>query len=258
MPFVEGRRSFDTRVCYRDHSHETWSIGVVDAGGSILRCQGKNSVLRAGDVIVIAPGVVHACNPLRGRWSYRMFYFDPVWIAALMRTSDLTGIVSQRLMSTQVRARVDEITAILQRPGGGSEKVSDLARAVSQVLKAARAKARKLSARGKTEAKADKIDTLRLYLDQHYSENIVAASLTVGLGLSRFQLIRAFKQRFGLTPRAYVLDRRIRAARVLLGKRYALADVAYRVGFSDQSHFQRTFKPRVAATPAQYRTARGL
>ncbi|WP_176518330.1 AraC family transcriptional regulator, partial [Pseudomonas faucium] len=33
----------------------------------------------------------------------------------------------------------------------------------------------------------------------------------------------------------------------------ALAEVAYRLGFADQSHFQRVFKAHVGVTPGQYR-----
>ena len=75
-------------------------------------------------------------------------------------------------------------------------------------------------------------------------------------GLGRYQLIRAFRTATGLTPHAYVLNARINRGRQLLGEGLALAEVAYRLGFADQSHFQRVFKAHVGVTPGQYRDVR--
>lgn len=49
------------------------------------------------------------------------------------------------------------------------------------------------------------------------------------------------------------IDQRIERARRLLEQGLPLADAALQLGFSDQSHFQRAFKQRVAATPGEYR-----
>ena len=74
-------------------------------------------------------------------------------------------------------------------------------------------------------------------------------------GLSRFQALRAFKQRYGLPPHAYQLCLRISHARVLLRGGVPAADVALRCGFADQSHFTRHFKRLNRITPMQYARA---
>ena len=74
-------------------------------------------------------------------------------------------------------------------------------------------------------------------------------------GLSRFQALRAFKQRYGLPPHAYQLCLRIGHARKLLREGAAAADVAARCGFADQSHFTRHFKRLNGVTPVQYARA---
>jgi AraC-like DNA-binding protein len=60
-----------------------------------------------------------------------------------------------------------------------------------------------------------------------------------------------------MTPHAWQLDRRIERARALLEQGMSLADAALQLGFADQSHFQRAFKQRVAATPGEYRQVAG-
>lgn len=73
-------------------------------------------------------------------------------------------------------------------------------------------------------------------------------------GLSRYHLIRSFKDRYGQSPHAYQLDQRIKKAKSLLQDGTSLADTALQLGFADQSHFQRNFKKRVAVTPKQYQS----
>lgn len=74
-------------------------------------------------------------------------------------------------------------------------------------------------------------------------------------GLSRFQALRAFKQRYGLPPHAYQVCLRVSHARRLLRDGASPADVAVRCGFADQSHFTRHFKRLTGITPAQYARA---
>jgi AraC-like DNA-binding protein len=74
-------------------------------------------------------------------------------------------------------------------------------------------------------------------------------------GLSRFQALRCFKQRYGLPPHAYQLCLRINQARCMLLEGASPADVAARCGFADQSHFTRHFKRLNGVTPMQYARA---
>ena len=79
------------------------------------------------------------------------------------------------------------------------------------------------------------------------------AELAQMAGMSRYQLIRAFRTATGMTPHAYQLNLRINQARVWLRSGEEMADVAYRLGFADQSHFQRVFKAHAGVTPGRYR-----
>ncbi len=72
------------------------------------------------------------------------------------------------------------------------------------------------------------------------------------LGASPAHLVRCFTRTFGIAPHAYVLGRRIEAARRLLLEGEPIAQVAAHVGFCDQSHLTRHFKRHVGTTPGQY------
>ena len=57
-----------------------------------------------------------------------------------------------------------------------------------------------------------------------------------------------------MSPASYIVNVRINAAKTLLGTTdRRISDIASDVGFFDHSHFIRTFKRIVGATPAKYR-----
>jgi AraC-like DNA-binding protein len=71
-------------------------------------------------------------------------------------------------------------------------------------------------------------------------------------GLSRFQVIRSFKRRYGLPPQTYQLYLKIVNAQRMLRRGTPPVDVALECGFVDQSHLGRHFKRLVGMTPGEY------
>lgn len=75
------------------------------------------------------------------------------------------------------------------------------------------------------------------------------------LSLSHFK--RAFRRSTGMPPYRWLTERRIEHSKQLLAESppRALADIALECGFSDQSHFTRTFARLAGATPGTWRRA---
>jgi AraC family transcriptional regulator len=73
--------------------------------------------------------------------------------------------------------------------------------------------------------------------------------------LSPYHFARQFKAATGLPPHQYVIARRVERAQHLLrgDGELGLAEVAFRAGFSDQSHFSSHFKRIIGVTPGQFR-----
>ena len=75
------------------------------------------------------------------------------------------------------------------------------------------------------------------------------------LGLSRYQLLRAFRTTMGIPPYAWLAQYRVKRARGLLASGLRPAEVATLVGFADQAHLTRWFRRVMGVTPAAYRNS---
>ncbi len=75
-------------------------------------------------------------------------------------------------------------------------------------------------------------------------------------GLSSGRFIDAFKASTGVTPHAYIIERRVRLAqRLILETDEPLCQIAFICGFSDQAHLTRLFGRAVGQTPMRWRKA---
>ena len=73
------------------------------------------------------------------------------------------------------------------------------------------------------------------------------------LGISEVYFRRLFAASLGVTPKQYILDLRIKKARILLRDTpLSVTEVAEECGFSSLYHFCRAFKSRTALTPSEY------
>jgi len=98
---------------------------------------------------------------------------------------------------------------------------------------------------------------LAAYIDAHLADRIRVGDLAELLDLSNSHFCRVFANAFGTSPHEYVTRRRIEAAQALmLTTSDALCAIAFRCGFSDQSHFIRVFRRIVRETPAAWRRIR--
>jgi AraC-like DNA-binding protein len=88
-----------------------------------------------------------------------------------------------------------------------------------------------------------------------YTRNVTLDELARAADMSKFELVRRFREAHRHTPHAYLLTLRINRARRLLAEGMRPAEVAALVGFSDQSHLNRHFRARLGMTPGAFSRA---
>ncbi len=94
------------------------------------------------------------------------------------------------------------------------------------------------------------IEYIRNNLDKDLGLNELASLLQ----MSPHYFCHLFKQSMGMTPHQYVIQTRVnRAKELLLMGKYSIAQIAFIVGFANQSHLNRHFKKLFGVTPGKVR-----
>jgi AraC-like DNA-binding protein len=256
LPHVEMRRADRSSACYQTHTHDEFSLGVIDAGSATYRNRQRQKTIHRGMTVMINPGEAHSCNPDAGqRWSYRMLFIDARWMARLQAAiPSLAGgdYVPFALSSSATAAcyqQFDELFEVLEQDEdalAGDEKL------ICFLLRHGFAQRDLRLDRARPESQLERAK--ELIMDQ-LTENVTLDAIAIASGLSPYHLIRSFKQAYGQTPHAFQLDQRINRSKQLLKRGKTLVEVAQQLGFADQSHFQRHFKKRHALTPKVYQRA---
>ena len=95
---------------------------------------------------------------------------------------------------------------------------------------------------------------IRSFIEDKLDASIRATDLAGVVRLSTSHFFRAFRQTFGESPLAYIMQRRIRRAQeLMLTSRLPLSQVALECGLCDQAHLCRVFRRIVGINPNAWR-----
>ncbi|NUY03658.1 AraC family transcriptional regulator [Paraburkholderia youngii] len=259
LPFIEARSIDDGRkVCYAKHSHETFSIGAVTGGRSVYLNRHAREWIGAGAVVMMNPDDVHACNPVVGeRWSYRMLHVDVAWFTKLQHELGFNENHAFRAFSqimTLDAALFDGLNRLCAILASNDGEIDTLRKESAAITFFSNVQQTLNPASLPERAASGQLARAAEYIAENCTRALKFDDVCAAAGLSASHLIRAFKLRYGMTPHAYLINRRIQYSRAQLRRGALIADVALDAGFADQAHLQRTFKRLVAATPGQYRS----
>lgn len=119
--------------------------------------------------------------------------------------------------------------------------------------------ARSLAGEGSSKPAAEKGalsgEILRVveHIERHYADQLAVASLAAIAGLSVSAFSRRFHEETGLTPAEYVVEARLRKAKIMLDDpSRSVTDVALACGFYDASHFSSCFLKHVGISPKKF------
>lgn len=258
LPYVELRQVLDGEmVRYTPHSHQEWSIGAVLDGQSEFFCDGRLHQVKAGSLVFMNPNVVHACNPRQDSpWAYYMMHIETSWLANVLYQNGLRPDMrwqNSRLDTLTMPSFYQDFVSLCQDLMSHQFTVMEKEGLLSDYVVALFSYLDTRDGREETLLPPNRLYLVANYLDQHCLEEISLDLISEKFGYSTSYLVRAFKRHFNMTPHAYRLNRRVQLGKQALKQGQAISSVAQTVGFSDQAHFQRVFKERVAATPDQYR-----
>lgn len=231
---------------YPAHSHDTWTILIVDEGAIDYSLDTRRCAAVESTVALLPPGVVHDGRPASRAvdgFRKRSLYLDADQIPERLIGAAIDKTVVNDHALWRSLSRLHDVLETDDEPIHGESHLALVTERVIQHLDATAS----IDAGDETLARQ-----LRELIDAHATEQFTLARAGELLDRSVPHMVRSFTAAFGVSPNAYLIARRIDAARPLLLQGIPIAQVATTAGFYDQAHFTRHFKRHVATTPGRY------
>ncbi|MEN0049820.1 MAG: AraC family transcriptional regulator [Bacteroidota bacterium] len=96
------------------------------------------------------------------------------------------------------------------------------------------------------------VDTKR-YIDTNFDHDLNLDLLAHLQFTSKYHLIRIFKKYYGVTPRQYLINKRIEKAKKALKNGLSVSDACYMTGYDSIGSFSNLFKAKTGMSPSAYR-----
>lgn len=231
---------------YPPHTHDVWTLFIVDRGSIRYDLDRHAHGATPSMVSVLPPHVVHDGRPATADgYAKRVLYLEP-------------EVIGERLIGASVDRPVvpdprlhDELVALHEALGCRDDALEAETRFVG-IVERIRASFGEPPDDDRGDGTPALAEALRAHLDAHLFEPVTLVEAAGALAVTPTRLARAFGVAFGIAPHAYVLARRLEAARARILDGQPLADVALEVGFSDQAHLTRRFKRFLGTTPGRF------
>lgn len=97
-------------------------------------------------------------------------------------------------------------------------------------------------------------EQIQKYLDANIEKKITLKELSSVFNYSVNQIIRVFKDKYGMTPYRYFIEKKIDVAKLYLSNsKRTVSEISNILAFSDQNYFSSEFKRLTSLSPSEYR-----
>lgn len=241
------------------HYHTFHKIIILLAGRTGYAIEGERYALQPGDFVLVGRGSIHRPEVEKDTFYERMIlYISPEYLARY-RTADCDleacfhraqsdfHYVYRSGSGDQIKPLLQALEKALNEKEFGADLLS---RAVflQLMIEINRTTARK---RYITASAGDsKIVSILQYLNLHLTESLSIDELASRFYISKYHMMRRFKEETGYTIHSYIAEKRLLLARQLLSTGQPVTEVCYQAGYQDYSTFSRAYRKRFGASPS--------
>ncbi|MCE1190513.1 MAG: AraC family transcriptional regulator [Ignavibacteria bacterium] len=234
-------------VCsdFTNHFHYSLTVGCVLKGTRAIRLGREIINYHPGDLFIIPPHQVHAVLSGSPGHSYVVLNLPqyrqkknlPFRISSKETTLRFHQLVETLFCnSPDPRACIENFLAIVEDSHGTPINSEESITAMQgQLIQQA-------------------IDMIQ----QNQAENLSLQAMAEAACMSKYHFSRKFKAYTGLTPHQYQLLVRLKEAGQMLRAGIPVADIAFRYGFTDVSHFYHQFIKHAGVTPVTFKKNRHI
>lgn len=243
-------------VVHRDPDEEIadeYSISFVDHGGFEIQVGRKRWQFQQGDVFLTFPGLAYRClhsDSIPTDRCLALRYVKPEDSEEFATLDRVARQTPRLLTSNRLRYLRLAMERSLPEPALATETcAAALLSAVSQGSRPPK----RLFRQRQLAWYAERIDAAQKSMEQRYEDNHSLSSLARSVGMSSFHFARVFAELAGAPPHRYLLRVRLNQAARRLLDGTSVTEACFQSGFSNLSHFVRTFQRRFRVSPAKFR-----
>ncbi len=202
LPYLESRYSKHSSDCYKEHTHDTLSIGAVENGATRFLVQTREYELKPNELAVLNPHTIHACNPYeKDTRDYHMIYLDTSWCKELQNTlfqtnTEFIPIKDELIQNTSLFQEFCSINHSLFETTYLLEIESQLIEWISSIF------IQYCGVEHYTEnfRLNSTLSDIANYLETNHEENISLDELATQFEMNPYTLLRNFKKHYDLAP----------------------------------------------------------
>ncbi|MEJ2022479.1 MAG: AraC family transcriptional regulator [Maritimibacter sp.] len=256
LSWLDGIELFEARFSsqtFSRHAHEGFAIGAIAYGVGGYYCRGEDMVLPPGSLSLMNPEEMHTGRAHSDKLHYNMLYVSEDAVHRQLGLDRLKGFrdVTPQDRGLLVARALDQLSAALNAPDhpGRRLAIEESTHSALSAVFATHGRAQLRKPGQEPGAIAHTRAAIRAAVE--CGDEITLDGLARLADLHPSYLIRSFKKATGLTPHAYLIQRRVNRARLALIGGASGAEAAQIAGFYDQSHMIRHLKRQIGVTPAR-------
>ncbi|EJG2229370.1 AraC family transcriptional regulator [Vibrio parahaemolyticus] len=237
------------------HSHEGYTIGVIEKGAQQFFRTGGNHIAPQDSIILVNADEVHnGHSATEGGWEYKAMYPVPEQFQTLGQelvspNISLPYFPQPVVYDPELASQLRLVFETLEK--SDNRLLRETLVYGTLIKLASKHSTHRAPLKESTKAQRQ-LQLVKEFLEDFPQTDVSLEELAKLAGLSPFHLLREFQKQFGFPPHAYQIQQRLRMAKKLLKRGQRISDVAQECGFHDQSHLHRHFKKAMGVTPGQY------
>ena len=247
------------------HSHPYFEFFFFISGHTRIVVEGLDFQLVKGDVLVYPPWVMHSNMHLDAQVPYERLYLYATrdFLNSVSTAEyDIPRTIEKMTQNSHYRFHVgeEELNGLISF-GDRVIADSDLRRPAEKLINRYQFTTLLLQALnlmtgqdGIPQSDYSKgMGELIRFINLHVTEPLSLDDLASSFHVSKYHLLREFKNYTGISIHQYLIVRRILVSQEMIRHGAKPKDACFQCGFTDYSSYYRAFKARVDMSPEQYR-----